>query len=158
MINKEKISKLEQYIESQPKDQSSLISVLHFAQNEFGYLPEEIIDYIGESLNVPTAKVYGVVSFYSYFNTEPKGENVIDVCMGTACFVKKADEIVREFETALNIKSGETTEDKKYTLTSVRCVGACGLAPVVTINGKVFGNVQVDDVKGIVEKLERGEI
>ena len=132
-------------------DESSLINVLHRAQHIFGYLPRNVQIYVAEKLNVPVAKVYGVISFYSYFTDIPRGENVIQVCIGTGCFVKGADKVMESFEKELEIKSGETTEDMKFTLSGVRCVGACGLAPVVIINEKVYGHVQSGDVKEILE-------
>lgn len=132
-------------------DESSLIKVLHRAQNIYGYLPRNIQIHVAEKLNVPVAKVYGVVSFYSYFTDTPRGEYVVQVCMGTGCFVKGSDKVMESFEKELSIKAGETTEDKKFTLSGVRCVGACGLAPVVLINDKVFGHVAVEDVKQILE-------
>lgn len=128
----------------------SLIQVLHHAQHLFGYLPREVQIYVAEKLHIPVAKVYGVVSFYSFFTETPRGENVIQVCIGTGCFVKGADKVMQAFESELKITSGETTEDMKFTLTGVRCVGACGLAPVVIINEKVYGHVQPDTVKDIL--------
>ncbi|MDF9867601.1 NADH-quinone oxidoreductase subunit E [Bacilli bacterium PM5-3] len=143
---------LDQFIEENNcADESSLIKVLHRAQHLFGYLPRNVQIHVAEKLNVSVAKVYGVISFYSYFTDTPRGENVIQVCIGTGCFVKGADKVVESFEKELNIKSGETTEDMKFTLSGVRCVGACGLAPVVIINEKVFGHVQSQDVKQILE-------
>lgn len=132
-------------------DESSLIKVLHKAQNIYGYLPRNVQIHVAEKLNVPVAKVYGVVSFYSYFTDTPRGEYVVQVCIGTGCFVKGADKVMESFEKELQIKAGETTSDMKFTLSGVRCVGACGLAPVVLINDKVFGHVAVEDVKQILE-------
>jgi len=132
------------------KNESQLIGCLHRAQQIFGYLPKEVQIHVAEALDVPIAKVYGVISFYSYFTDQPRGEFVIQVCMGTGCFVKGADKVLSSFENALSIKAGETTEDMKYTLSGVRCVGACGLAPVVIINEKVYGHVGAEDVKNIL--------
>lgn len=147
---KEKFKQLEDFIETVPKNQDSLIEVLHKAQEIFGYLPDRVQDFIGEKLNVPTAKVYGVVTFYSYFTTVPRGKYVINICMGTACFVKGAEDILKEFEQRLNIKAGETSEDGKYTIEVLRCVGACGLAPVVTVNDKVYGHFKVEQVDEVL--------
>ena len=152
--NKLEIDALEAFIKENNNDAHALIAILHKAQEIFGYLPEEIQKFIAEKLDIPASKVYGVVTFYSYFNTEKKGKYVIDVCLGTACFVKGADKILEEFEKHLNIKSGETTVDGKFTLDSLRCVGACGLAPVVTINGKVYGKVTREQVKKILEEYK----
>ena len=101
--------------------------------------------------------MYGVVTFYSFFTMEKKGKYVINVCLGTACFVRGADKILKEFEARLGIKNGETTEDGKFTLSSLRCVGACGLAPVVQVNGKTYGNATIETVKEIIEEYSNME-
>lgn len=132
-------------------DESSLIKVLHHAQGLFGYLPRDVQIHVAEKLNIPVAKVYGVITFYSYFTDQPRGKYIVQVCMGTGCFVKGADKVMEAFEHQLKIKSGETTEDMQFTLSGVRCVGACGLAPVVLINDKVYGHVGQDDVAGILQ-------
>ena len=129
---------------------TALIEVLHHDQGIFGYLPKEIQLYIAKKLDVPPSKVYGVVSFYTYFTTEPIGKYKISVCLGTVCFVKGSDKILEEFEKELGIKVGQSTKDLKFSLEGLRCVGACGLAPVVTVNGKVHGKVKPEDVKDII--------
>lgn len=146
----EKYKQLEEFIDSLPEKKGALIEVLHKAQHIFGYLPKEVQLFVGEKLDVPASKVFGVVTFYSYFATEPRGENVINVCLGTACFVRGAGDVIAEFEKQLGIKSGQTTPDGRFTLGSLRCVGACGLAPVVTVNEKVYGHVTKADVKMIL--------
>ena len=151
LLNKD-YAQLEEFIKTVPNDRSSLIEVLHKAQEIFGYLPNEVQDFVGEKLHVPTSSVFGVVSFYSYFTTEPRGKYVINVCTGTACFVRGAADILGEFERRLKISAGETTPDKKYTIETLRCVGACGLAPVVTVNGKVYGHFKTNDVVKILEE------
>lgn len=133
-------------------DESSLIMVLHRAQHIFGYLPKEVQIHVAQKLDVPISKVYGVISFYSYFTDQPRGKYIVQVCMGTGCFVKGADKVMESFEAELGVKSGDTTEDMKFTLSGVRCVGACGLAPVVLINEKVYGHVQSEDVKNILSE------
>lgn len=148
---------LDVYIDSLEDKPGSLIHVLHRAQGLFGYLPKEVQLHIARKVGVSGAKVFGVVSFYSYFETEPVGDNVISVCMGTACFVRDAERVVRKFEEELGIKIGETTEDFNFTLKDVRCIGACGLAPVVTIGEKVFGHVGPDDVADIISQYKGGE-
>lgn len=150
-LQKDKFDELDKFITTVAKNQNSLIEVLHKAQSIFGYLSEEVQSYVAVKLNVPVAKVFGVVTFYSYFSTKPRGEYVINVCMGTACFVKGANLILEEFEKELKIKAGETTEDGKFTIEVLRCVGACGLAPVVTINDKVYGHFKKEDVKKVIE-------
>lgn len=142
--------KLEEFIKTVPNDRSSLIEVLHKAQQIFGYLPSEVQDFVGEKLNVSTASVYGVITFYSFFTIVPRGKYVINVCTGTACFVRGAQDILSEFERKLDITVGETTPDKKYTMSTLRCLGACGLAPVVTVNGKVYGHFRTKDVAKIL--------
>ncbi len=129
-----------------------LIQSLHKAQELFGYLPPKVQDFIAKKLDISPAKVFGVVSFYSFFTMEPKGDFVINVCMGTACYVRGADKVLTEFENLLKIKSGQTTPDGKFSLSSLRCVGACGLAPVVMVNGDVFGKIKPDEVKNIIGK------
>jgi NADH-quinone oxidoreductase subunit E len=150
----EKYSQLEEYINSLPDKKGALIEVLHKAQHIFGYLPEEVQLFVSEKLDVPSSKIYGVVTFYSYFTTEPRGEYVVNVCLGTACFVRGAGDVLAEFENQLGVKNGQTTDDGKFTMGALRCVGACGLAPVVTINDKVYGHVTKADVKKILAEYK----
>lgn len=157
-LTEEMYKQLEEFINSIPDKKGALIEVLHKAQSIFGYLPEEVQLFVGEKLDVPASKVYGVVTFYSYFTTEPRGKYVVNVCMGTACFVRGAGNVLAEFEKEIGIKTGETTSDGKFTIETLRCIGACGLAPVVTINDKVYGSVTAEQVKGILaEYEEKGE-
>ena len=149
--NRHLFDKLDNFIDSLPTKDGSLIQVLHHAQEIFGFLPKEVQLYISQNLNIPPSKVYGVVSFYSYFTTEPKGKYKISVCLGTVCFVKGSDKILEQFEKELGIKVGETTDDLLFSLEDLRCVGACGLAPVVVINGKVYGQVKPSDVSNILD-------
>jgi NADH-quinone oxidoreductase subunit E len=154
ILVEEKFHELEDFIDSLPDKKGALIEVLHKAQHIFGYLPEEVQIFVAEKLNVPTSKVFGVVSFYSYFTTTPRGEYVVNVCMGTACFVRGAANVLAEFEKQLNVKVGQTTTDGKFTVEVLRCVGACGLAPVVTINDRVYGHVTPNDVKKILTEYQ----
>jgi NADH:ubiquinone oxidoreductase subunit E len=154
LLENPKIQELDTFIDEIHAKESDLIEVLHKAQNLFGYISEELVGHISEKIGVPKAKIYGVVSFYSYFTTEPRGKNVINVCMGTACFVRGADKILRELESQLRLKSGETSIDGLYTIDSLRCVGACGLAPVVMVNDKVYGRVESSDVARIISECE----
>jgi len=133
---------------------SELINVLHKAQGIFGYLPAEVQEIIAKELNVPVAKVYGVVTFYSFFTMQPKGLHPISICLGTACYVRGAEKVLDEFKRILNVKVGETTPDGKFSISCLRCVGACGLAPVVTIGEKVYGRVSPDGVKDILKEYE----
>ncbi len=157
-VKDEKFKMLEEFIDKVPNNQSSLIEVLHKSQEIFGYLSEEVQSYVAYRLNVPVTKVYGVVTFYSYFTTKPRGKYVINICMGTACFVKGSNLILEEFQRKLNIKAGETTEDGKFTIEVLRCVGACGLAPVVTVNDKVYGHFKKEDVKKLLESYSNKEV
>lgn len=146
-----------------PRRKGNLIQVLHRAQHIFGYLPEEVQIHIADKLYIHHAEVSGVISFYNYFTTVPKGKYSISVCMGTACYVKGAEKILNEFERILQIKAGQVTPDQKFSIDALRCVGACGLAPVVMINDKVYGRVKPQDVKNIIEdylvksESEKGE-
>ena len=145
---------LDVFIDSLETKKGSLISVLHKAQEIFGYLPREIQEYVAEKLNESLANVYGVVSFYSCFTMVPKGEHPISVCMGTACYVRGADKVLDEFQKELGIKSGETSLDGKFSIDALRCVGACGIAPVVLVGEKVYKKVEVKEVKKIINEYK----
>jgi NADH:ubiquinone oxidoreductase subunit E len=135
-----------------PRRKDTLINTLHRAQEIFGHLPESVQVYIAQRYSIPHADVSGVISFYNYFSVQPKGKIQVNVCLGTACYVNGADKILQEFERVLGIKAGEVSGDGKFSIESLRCVGACGLAPVVTINHKVYGKVKVADVRDIIER------
>ena len=137
---------------AQPLDEIPLIPVLHEVQDIFGYLPNEAQKLVANGLGIPVAEVYGVVTFYSLFNTVPAGEHIIELCMGTACYVKGAVDIQLELENQLNIKINETTADGKFTLRFSRCVGACSLAPFMTIGEDVYGRVKQEDIQKILAK------
>jgi NADH-quinone oxidoreductase subunit E len=154
ILVEKKFQELEEFINDLPDKRGALIEVLHKAQHIFGYLPEEVQIFVAKKLNIPTSKVFGVVSFYSFFTTTPRGEYVVNVCMGTACFVRGAANVLAEFEKQLDMKVGQTTTDGKFTLEVLRCVGACGLAPVVTVNDKVYGHVTPTDVKKILTEYQ----
>ena len=157
-VSKEKFKELEEYIEKHNLKESDLIAVLHKAQELFGYLGEEVQLFISQKLEVPVSKVYGVITFYSFFTTEPKGKYVINVCAGTACFVRGAGEIIDEFKKKLNIEVGETTKDGLFTLDTLRCVGACGLAPVVMVNNRVYGHFKKKNVEEFINEHMRLEV
>ena len=131
-----------------------LINILHSTQGHFGYLPEAVQNEIALNLNMPLAKIYGVVSFYSFFTMTPKGKYPISVCLGTACFVRGAEKIVEALEEELKIKVGQVTEDGKFSLDCLRCIGACGLAPVIMIGDHVHGRLTPDMIKGILKQYE----
>ena len=145
---------LEQFMSQFEDKESALIKVLYEAQHLFGHLPKDVVLFIADKLGVPVAKIFGVISFYSYFTTEPKGRCQIKVCMGTACFVRGSDKISRQFEMELDLKMGETSSDRKFSLDALRCVGACGLAPVVLVNDKVYGKVEPEDISKIIKDSE----
>ena len=145
------LKKLKEIIEENKDAKGPLIGILQEAQLIYGYLPEDALKFIAEELDIPLAEVYGVVTFYTQFSLKPKGKYNISVCMGTPCYVKGANNILEEFKKLLGIEVGDCTEDGKFSLEACRCIGACGLAPVLTINEDVHGRLVVDDVKGIVE-------
>ncbi len=156
----DKTAALNEFIDSLPlgadikNNRGLLINCLHKAQGIFGYLPEEVQLFIAEKLRLNLSDVNGVVSFYSFFTTQPPGKYKINVCMGTACFVKGADKILTEFEKHLGIKDGQTTEDLKFSFGALRCVGACSLAPVVTVNDKVYAKMTPKRVGEIIENCK----
>lgn len=156
-VDKEKLQQLGEYIESLDYAEGELINILREAQELFGYLPADVQLFIARKLGIPAAKVYGVATFYSYFTMTPRGKHVISVCLGTACFVKGADRVAEEFRKQLNIKEGTSSEDGMYTIDSIRCVGACGLAPVVIVDGKVHGRVKPEDVSAIIKEVNESE-
>jgi NADH-quinone oxidoreductase subunit E/NADP-reducing hydrogenase subunit HndA len=131
-----------------------LINVLHKAQHLFGYLPAEVQEVVAHELNVPIAKVYGVITFYTFFTMLPKGQFPISVCMGTACYVRGAEKVLDEFKKLLKIQVGDTTANGKFSLSCLRCVGACGLAPVVLVGEKTYGRVSPEGVKDILKEYE----
>lgn len=151
-LDKDKLKKLDGFIDELEEKEGNLIIILHEAQELFGYLPDELQLHIARKLNIPAAKVFGVVTFYSQFTTEPRGRHLINICMGTACFVKGAEKVAEEFRKQLRIKDGNTSEDGVFTVNTLRCIGACGLAPVVMINDKVYGRVKPEEVEGIIKE------
>ena len=149
---------LDEIIEKYKKTPGALIPVLHEAQDLYGYLPFEVQKIIADGLNIPAAKVYGVVTFYSQFSLNPKGKYRVSVCLGTACYVKGAAEILDKLKERLSIDVGECTDDGLFSLDSCRCIGACSLAPVVTVNDEVYGKLVPADIDGIIDKYEAAEV
>jgi NADH-quinone oxidoreductase subunit E/NADP-reducing hydrogenase subunit HndA len=156
-LKEAQIEKLKEICREFDNAPGELINVLHKAQSTFGYLPAEVQEVIAQELKVPLAKVYGVVTFYSFFSMIPKGRYPISICTGTACYVRGAEKVLDEFKKALEIKVGETTGDGKFSLNCLRCVGACGLAPVVLIGEKTYGRVAPEEVKAIIKEYEELE-
>ena len=148
----EQEAKLKEIIEAHKDDPGAVMPVLQQAQEVYGYLPKEVQAMIAEGLNVPMEEVFGVSTFYSQFSLTPKGKYTISVCLGTACYVKGSGDIFDKLSEKLGIGSDECTADGKFSLTACRCIGACGLAPVLTINEEVYGRLTVDDVDDILAK------
>jgi NADH-quinone oxidoreductase subunit E/NADP-reducing hydrogenase subunit HndA len=153
-LRQEDVAKIKEICASFNNDPQELINVLHKCQEHFGYLPAEVQEVISNELVVPVAKIYGVVTFYSFFTMTPKGKHPVSICMGTACYVRGAEKVLEEFKKELGLQVGQTTIDGKFSLSSLRCVGACGLAPVVLVGDKTYGRVAPDDVKNIIKEYE----
>lgn len=149
---KEQEAELMKVIEAHKGTEGAVIPVLHKAQEIYGYLPIEVQEMISEGLGAPLAEIYGIVTFYTQFTLEPKGENHIGICLGTACYVKGSGEILEKFKERLSIDVGGCTPDGKFSLEATRCIGACGLAPVLTVNDEVYGRLEVKDVDDILAK------
>ena len=148
----EKERKLQEIIEKYKNIEGALIPVLHEAQDVYGYLPMSVQKKISEEMNIPLSEIYGVVTFYTQFTLKPKGKYKVNVCMGTACYVKGAKAVYERLQKELNVKPGDTTEDKKFTLMGTRCLGCCGLAPVLTVDEDVYGRLTPDDIPDILSK------
>ena len=150
----EQEEKLRQVIAEHKSDKGALMPVLQKAQDIYGYLPVEVQKIISAEMDIPMEKIYGVVTFYSQFSLYPKGEYTISVCLGTACYVKGSGDIYDKIGEILGINGGETTPDGKFTLVDCRCIGACGLAPVLTINDDVYGRLTTGEIEGILAKYK----
>ena len=156
-IKKETKDKIVEICNKFNNNPGELINVLHQTQDFLGYLPAEAQEVIAGQLGIPTAKVYGVVSFYSFFTMTPQGKYPISVCLGTACYVRGAEKVLDEFKSQLGINVGETDAQGLFSLNALRCVGACGLAPVALVDGKVYGRLVPSDVKNIIEEYKSKE-
>ncbi len=152
-ITDQELKAINDIIDKYKDTQGALIPVLHEVQESFGYLPIEVQKIISEGLGVPLAEIYGVVTFYTQFSTQPKGKYTVSVCLGTACYVKGSGKILEKFESILGIKAGAVTADGMFGIEACRCVGACGLAPVAMVNGEVFGRLVQADVQGICDRF-----
>ena len=140
---------LDEIIDKHGAKEQNLISMLYEIQEEVGYLPTEVQKFVSKQCNIPLSKIHGVITFYSYFNTEPKGDHTIGFCTGTACYAKGGKEVLDKIKEELNIEDGETTEDGKFTLDTRRCIGCCGKAPVMMIDDQVFGNLTPNKIPEI---------
>ncbi len=155
VLKQDQIDEIKAICKAFCNDEGELINVLHKTQSYFGYLPAEVQEVIAHELKMSVAKVFGVVTFYSFFTMKPKGAHPISICMGTACYVRGSEKVLDEFKRQLKITVGETTGDGKFSLSSLRCVGACGLAPVVMVGEKIYGRVSTEDVKRIVAEYQQ---
>lgn len=151
-LRADQVEKIHSICDSFGNAEGELINVLHKTQETFGYLPAEVQEVISEKMEISAAKVYGVVTFYSFFSMIPKGKYPISICTGTACYVRGAETVLAEFKKKLDIEVGETSGDGKFSLSCLRCVGACGLAPVVLVGEKTYGRVAPDDVQEIIDE------
>ena len=148
------VKKINEICDRDEKENTPLMMILSDIQKEYGYIPLEVQEIVSERTGISVAEIYGVVTFYSFFSLKPKGKFVIGCCLGTACYVKGAQGVIDKFSELIGIKPGETSEDGLFTLDALRCIGACGIAPAVSINGKVYPKVSVDAVKGIVDEYK----
>ena len=151
------VKKINEICDRYVNENTPLIMILSDIQREYGYIPLDVQEIVSERTGIPVAEIYGVVTFYSFFSLKPKGKYVIGCCLGTACYVKGAQMVFDKFSEILKIKAGETTADGLFTLDALRCIGACGIAPAVSINGKVYPKVAVDSVAKIVEEYKNME-
>ena len=136
-------------------ERTPLMMILSDIQNEYGYIPLEVQELVSQETGISVAEIYGVVTFYSFFSLTPKGKYIVGCCLGTACYVKGAQNVIDKFSEILKIQPGETTEDGLFTLDALRCIGACGIAPAVSISGKVYPKMSVDQVPKVIEELKK---
>ena len=147
--------RVEEIIAEYKNENTPLMMILSQVQKEYGYIPFEVQEIVSEKLGIPVSEIYGVVTFYSFFSLKPKGKFVIGVCLGTACYVKGAQQICDKFSELLGIKPGETTEDGLFTIDALRCIGACGIAPAVSINGKVYPKMSVNQIQQVINEYRK---
>ena len=153
-LSEAKINFIKDVCKSFGNKPGEVINVLHKVQGEYGYLPAEVQELVAKELGISVSRVYGIVSFYSFFTMTPKGEHPISVCLGTACYVRGAEKVLDELKRQLGIGVGEVTPDGKFSLTCLRCVGACGLAPVIEVGEKVYGRMTPDRVKDVLAEYK----
>lgn len=154
-LRKEAVDIIKNICGKYKNEPSPLMLVLSETQKEYGYIPLEVQEIISEELSIPVSEIYGVVTFYSFFSLTPKGRYVIGVCLGTACYVKGGQNIIDKFSELLGIKPGQTTDDGCFTLDALRCIGACGIAPALSVNGKVYPKVTLAQVKTIIDEYRK---
>ncbi len=151
-LNESAVNHITEICDRHSGEKTPLIMILNDIQNEYGYIPLEVQQIVSDKTGISVAEIYGVVTFYSFFSLVPNGKYVIGVCLGTACYVKGAQQVIDKFSEILGITAGQTTEDGLFTIDALRCIGACGIAPAVTINGKVYPKVTVDMVPQIINE------
>lgn len=151
------VKKINEICDRYINEETPLMMILSDIQKEYGYIPLEVQEIVSDRTGISVAEIYGVVTFYSFFSLTPKGKYVIGVCLGTACYVKGAQQVLDKFSELIGIKPGETSSDGLFTLDALRCIGACGIAPAVTINGKVYPKLTVDAVPKIVDEYKAME-
>lgn len=157
-LRKEAVNQIKEICARYKDEPSPLMLVLADVQNEYGYIPLEVQEVISSELSIPVSDIYGVVTFYSFFSLKPKGRYVIGVCIGTACYVKGGQNVLDKFSELLKIKIGQTSEDGLFTLDGLRCIGACGIAPAISVNGKVYPKVKLSDVSNIIAEYRSKEM
>lgn len=148
---------VEEICDAYANEPSPLMMILSAIQKKYGYIPLEVQEVVSQKTQIPVAEIYGVVTFYSFFSLKPKGKYVVGICLGTACYVKNSQAVLDKFTEKLGIKSGETTEDGLFTIEAIRCIGACALAPAMSINGKVYPKVTPDQVARIIDEYRNKE-
>lgn len=151
-LNENAVKHITEICDRHAGEKTPLIMILNDIQNEYGYIPLEVQQIVSDKTGISVAEIYGVVTFYSFFSLVPNGKYVIGICLGTACYVKGAQQVIDKFSEILGIGAGQTTEDGLFTIDALRCIGACGIAPAVTINGKVYPKVSADMVPAIIEE------
>ena len=156
-LNEAAVAQITEICDRYADETTPLMMILSDLQKEYGYIPLEVQELVSEKTGISVAEIYGVVTFYSFFSLKPKGKYVIGCCLGTACYVKGAQQIIDKFSELLGIQPGQTTDDGLFTIDALRCIGACGIAPAVTINGKVYPKMTVDQVPGVVNEYRSKE-
>ena len=154
-LNSAAVAQIKEICARYKDEKTPLMMILSDIQNEYGYIPLEVQEIVSKETGISVAEIYGVVTFYSFFSLTPKGKYIVGCCLGTACYVKGAQNVIDKFSEILKIQPGETTEDGLFTLDALRCIGACGIAPAVSISGKVYPKMSVDQVPKVIEELKK---
>ena len=155
-LNDAAVAQISEICDLYAQEKTPLMMILSDIQKEYGYIPLDVQEIVSKKTGISVSEIYGVVTFYSFFSLKPKGKYIVGVCLGTACYVKGAQQVLDKFAELLGITPGETTEDGMFTLDALRCIGACGIAPAVSINGKVYPKVEVSAIANIIADLREG--